>query len=169
MSRAFVKEPDGALAGDDQPELPQSPHPNYVTPAGLAALEAALAEWVAKRQAFAADPDALVNALHIAEADREIRYFKERLRRAVVVDPAGQPAGAVAFGATVTVADEDGASRVYTIVGEDEADPKHGKVSWVSPLAAALIEARVGDWVTWRRPAGDAELEITAIAYPAAD
>ncbi len=169
MSRAFVKEPDGDQVGDDQPELPQSPHPNYVTPAGLEVLRAALADRKAQRKDYAANEEALSNKLHIAQAEREMRYFEERIRRAILVDPAGQPADEVAFGAAVTVEDEDGERRAFIIVGEDEADPNAGKVSWVSPLAAALMEARVGDLVTWKRPAGDVELEVLAIDYPAAD
>ena len=165
MSHAFVKEPDGDQVGDDQPELPQSPHPNYVTPAGLAALRESLASREARRRDFAAHENALANKLHIAQAEREMRYFNERIRRAIVVDPAAQPAGEVAFGATVTVEDEDGEHRAFIIVGEDEADPKAGKVSWVSPLAAALLEARIGDLVTWKRPAGEVELEILTIDY----
>ena len=169
MSHAFVKEPDGDEVGDDQPELPQSPHANSVTPAGLAALRAALADREARRRDFAAADNALANKLHLAQAEREMRYFNERIRRAILVDPAGQPAGEVAFGAAVTVEDEDGKRSTFTIVGEDEAEPNAGKVSWVSPLAAALLGARLGDLVTWKRPAGEVELEVLAIDYSAAN
>lgn len=165
MSHAFIKEPDGDQVADDQPELPHSRHTNYVTPAGLAALRESLAEREARRRDFAAHDDALANKPRIAQAEREMRYFNERIRRAVVVDPVAQPAGEVAFGAAVTVEDEDGERRVFVIVGEDEADPNAGKVSWVSPLAAALLGARVGDLVTWKRPAGEVELEILTIDY----
>jgi transcription elongation factor GreB len=167
MSRAFVKEPDGDEVADDQPELPQSAHPNYVTPAGLAALEAACADW--KAQQDATDAEVLANKPHIARIGREIRYYEERIRRAIIIDRARQPPGEVAFGARVTARDDDGETLIFTIVGEDEADPNHGKVSWVSPLAGALIDAQVGDLVTWRRPAGDRELEIMTIDYTAAD
>jgi transcription elongation factor GreB len=167
MSRAFVKEPDGDQVADDQPELPQSPHPNYVTPVGLAALEAACADW--KAQQDATDADVLANKPHIARIGREIRYYEERIRRAIVIGPVGQPPGEVAFGARVTALDEDGDTLIFTIVGEDEADPGNGKVSWVSPLAGALLDAQLGDLVTWKRPAGDRELEIMTIDYTAAD
>lgn len=163
MSRAFVKEPDGDQVADDQPELPQSPHANYVTPGGLAALEASRAHWKARQEAT--DGDILANKPHVAQAGREIRYFEERIRRAILIDPAGQPPDEVAFGAKVTVEDEDGETLVFAIVGEDEADPHQGKVSWVSPLAGALLDGQVGDLVTWKRPAGDRELEIIAIDY----
>jgi transcription elongation GreA/GreB family factor len=168
MSQAFVKEPDGDQVADDQPELPQSPHPNYVTPGGLAALEAARADRDRRRQAFAAANDPLADKPRIAQIEREIRFYEERIRRAILVEPTRQPPGDVAFGARVTVEDDDGATLVFTIVGEDEADPNHGKVSWISPLASALLDAQVGDLVTWKRPAGDRELEIMAIDYSAA-
>ena len=167
MSRAFVKEPDGDQVADDQPELPQSPHPNYVTPTGLAALEASCTDW--KAQQDATDADVLANKPHIAQIGREIRYYEERIRRAIVINPAQQPPGEVAFGARVTAEDEDGDTLIFAIVGEDEADPGNGKVSWVSPLASALLDAQVGDLVTWKRPVGDRELEIITIDYTATD
>lgn len=164
MSQAFVREPDGDAVADDQPELPISPHPNYVTPGGLAQLKASLAGLLEKRRDL--DGDALVNKLHLSQIMREIRYYEARIKQAIRVDPAAQPTGEVAFGAAVTVEDEDGNSRTYRIVGEDEADPDQGKVSWVSPLAKALIDARAGDLVLWERPTGAVELEIISISYP---
>ena len=83
------------------------------------------------------------------------------------VGPARQKPQEVAFGATVRVADPQDEEREFTIVGEDELDAEHGRVSWVSPLAKALLGARVGDVILWRRPAGDVELEILAIRYAA--
>jgi len=165
MSQAFVKEPDGDAVADDQPELPISPHPNYVTPVGLGQLKAALAGLLDRRGEL--DDEALVNKTHLSQMLREIRYYEARIKQAILVEPVGQPVGEVAFGARVTVEDEDGAPLTYRIVGEDEADPDAGKVSWVSPLAAALLDARVGDLVLWERPTGEVELEITAISYPA--
>ena len=162
MSRAFVKEPDGDMAGDEQPDLPQSPHPNYVTPEGLAELETRLAERGGRRQHLAASDD-LADKLPLAQVDRDIRYLKGRIERAIPVDAAGQPAGEVCFGALVGVADETGSEAQYAIVGEDEADAQRGKVSWVSPLARALVGARVGDVITWKRPSGDVELEVVSI------
>lgn len=165
MSRAFVKEPDGDEAGDGQPELPQSPHPNYVRPQGLAKLKARLDALQRRRCVLAADPDDLLKRTPLAQVLRETRYLEARIERAILVDPAGQPADRVAFGATVTVADEAGKTRDVTIVGEDEADPQQGLVSWVSPLARALAEARIGDFVSWERPSGALELEVMAIRY----
>ncbi len=164
MSQAFVKEPDGDAVEDDQSELPISPHPNYVTPNGLAQLKAALAGL--REQRGDLDDEALVNKPHLSRLMREIRYYEARIQQAIPVDPNRQPPGEVAFGARVAVADEDGAALCYRIVGEDEADPAEGKVSWISPLAKALIDSRVGDLVIWERPLGETELEIVSIVYP---
>ena len=165
MSRAFVKEPDGDELDDGQPELPQSPHPNYVRPQGLAKLKARLAALQQRRAALAADPDDLMNRSHLAQLQRESRYLEARIERAILVDPARQPADRVAFGASVEVADEDGKTRCVTIVGEDEVEPEQGLVSWVSPLARALSDAEVGDLIVWERPRGNLELEILSVPY----
>ncbi len=164
MSQAFIKEPDGDAVADDQPELPISPHPNYVTPGGLAQLKAALAGLLEQRRDL--DDEALVNKLHLSQMMRETRYYEARIKQAILVVPAKQSPREVAFGAQVSVEDEDGAPLTYRIVGEDEADPDAGKVSWVSPLAKALLDARIGDLVLWDRPTGEVELEVTAITYP---
>jgi transcription elongation GreA/GreB family factor len=95
--------------------------------------------------------------------ERDLRYFQDRLESAILVNPDIQPADRVHFGATVHVVDEQENRHVFQIVGEDEADVAHGKISWFSPLSKALLDARVGDVVTWRRPAGDMELEVVAI------
>ncbi|HEY4163708.1 MAG TPA: GreA/GreB family elongation factor, partial [Dongiaceae bacterium] len=100
--------------------------------------------------------------------ERDIRYVQERLNRAVVVDPAQQERDKVDFGAAVATIDENDVKRRFEIVGEDEADPTKGKLSWVSPLALALKGAKTGDIVVWKRPAGDLELEVTSIEYPVA-
>jgi transcription elongation GreA/GreB family factor len=165
MSRAFVKEPDGETAGDDQPELPLSPHRNFVTPAGLAALEARQQALEAERQALKASSDPLAARAQLGRVGRELRYLAARLANAEPVAPGAQPQDEVAFGALVTLEGEAGARHSYRIVGEDEADPAAGKISWVSPLAKAMMGSRVGDLVTWRRPAGALELEVVAIRY----
>lgn len=163
MSRAFVKEGDGAL--DPLPDLPVSPHPNYVTHAGLAALQSRLRDAQTRLFALKARPDRL-DKLPEAAAERDIRYIEARLRTAILTDPASQPLTHAAFGHAVTVADEDGAETTYTIVGEDEADPARHLIAPHSPLARALIGAAVGDVVTWRKPAGAVSLEIVKIALP---
>ena len=165
MSRAFVKEDDANTSGEELPERPQSPHPNYVTPTGLAQLQAQLAELQAQRQEQMAHPEGILAEEHLKPLERDIRYFQERIERAIVIDLATQPRDKVAFGAVVTTVDDDDEKRKFAIVGEDEADPAAGKISWVSPLAAALVGASVGDTVVWKRPAGDRNLEITAIKY----
>ena len=164
MSRAFVKEPDGDMAGDDQLDLPQSPHPNYVTPAGLKELETRLAELVGKRQQLS-DSDDLADKLPLSQVERDIRYLEGRIERAIPVDAADQPTDEVCFGAVVGVADETDSVAEYAIVGEDEADAQKNKVSWVSPLAQALLGACVGDVITWKRPSGDIELEVVSIRH----
>jgi transcription elongation factor GreB len=165
MSRAFIKEDDANLSGEELPERPQSPHPNYVTPAGLAQLQAQLAELQAQRQEQMAHPEGILAEEHLKPVERDIRYFQERIERAIVIDPAAQPRDKVAFGAVVTTVDDNDEKRKFAIVGEDEADPAQGKISWVSPLAAALVGASIGDTVVWKRPAGDRNLEVTAISY----
>ncbi len=165
MSRAFIKEDDANTSGEELPERPQSPHPNYVTPAGLAALQAQLAELQEQRHQLMAHADAILSEEHLKPVERDIRYFQERIERASVIDPAGQPQDKVSFGALVTTLDDEGEKRRFAIVGEDEANPAHGKISWVSPLARSLAGASVGDSVTWKRPAGDKTLEITKIEY----
>ncbi len=165
MSRAFVKEDDEAPDGP-LPERPVSEHPNYVTPAGLAQLEARLEELEAERlelaRSAAGDETA---ADRLRRVERDASYFRRRLETALPVDPASRPVGVVAFGATVTVDDGSGTRQRYTIVGEDEADPDRGLVSWVSPLAKVLEGARVGDRVVWRRPVGSLELVIAEIEH----
>jgi transcription elongation GreA/GreB family factor len=162
MSRAFVKEdgPDTAPL----PDLPVSPHPNYVTPRGLAALQARLAESQAALARLRARADRL-DRLPEAAAERDIRYIEARLRSARPVDPAGQPQDEVAFGACVTVTDDTGQHHVFQITGEDEADATRGRIAPQSPLARALLGAAVGDSVRWTRPSGKLDLGITAIRY----
>ncbi len=113
-----------------------------------------------------AGSDDLVERSKLAHVERDLRYIEGRLYHAELVEPEDQPEGAIAFGAAVKVADEAGKKHTYRIVGEDEADFDAGKVSWVSPLARALDGAAIGDIVTWKRPAGDIELEVLAISYP---
>jgi transcription elongation GreA/GreB family factor len=166
MSRAFVKEDDTGATGEIL-DLPQSEHPNYITPRGLALLRERLAAAQEKRQALLETAGGVERELPLAHAEREVRYLETRIERAIPIDPARQKPEEVAFGATVRVADPQGEEREFTIVGEDELDAEHGRVSWVSPLAKALLGASVGDVILWRRPAGDVELEILAIRYAA--
>lgn len=161
MSRAFVKESDDAL--EALPELALSPHPNYVTPRGLAQLRERLSTLLRKRAELEHDANVTVAAATLAQVRRQQRWLEARIAGAIEVDPAGQPRDRVTFGASVRLLDEDAKVETYTIVGEDEADAERGLVSWLSPLAEALIGARIGDEVKWRRPAGDRLVEVTAI------
>ena len=163
MSRAFVKEDGNDL--EPLPDLPLSPHPNYVTPRGLAALQTRLRDTQERLALLRARPDRL-DKLPEAAAERDIRYLESRLRSAIVIDPAGHPAGTVAFGHRVTVLDENGQDSTYEITGEDEADAQLGRIAPQSPLARALLGAEPGDLVTWRRPSGVVELEILRIDLP---
>ena len=164
MSRAFVKESDEDLVSDELPERPQSPYPNYVTPAGLARLQAQYAELQEYRARLVAADDPL-SKQHLRQVQRDLRYFQQRLESAILVEVSGQPRDEVHFGAMVDVSDENGGRQTFAIVGEDEADVGAGKISWASPLGKAMIGSKVGDSVVWKRPAGDADLEILSIHY----
>jgi len=164
MSRAFVKEPDSGAPDLDLPDRPVGERPNYVTPAGFTELQRRAGELEARRLELLALGDDAVAGDELRHVDRDLKYYAARIESALLVDPATQPGDEVAFGAAVTVTGEDG-ERTFAIVGEDEADLATLKVSYVSPLAEALMGARVGDRVVWRRPAGDLELTVTAIAY----
>ncbi len=168
MSKAFTKEDPGP-EGERLPDLPQSPHPNYVTPEGLADLNARL---LARREALAelkAAGDSMDGRMAAAMAERDIRFLEERANRAILVDPSKHPEGVVAFGAEVEVVDDDDQTHCYRIVGEDQADPKQGLIAPFSPLSVALLGAGIGDVVNWRKPTGVVNLEITAIRFPASE
>lgn len=162
MSRAFVREGDGAL--DPLPDLPLSPHPNYVTPRGLAALRTRLAARQSDLAALKTRSDRL-DKLPEAAAERDIRYLEARLRAARPTNPATLPLTEVAFGLRVTIADPSGAVTTFEITGEDEADPARGRIAPHAPLARAVMGAQVGDEVTWRKPSGPVTLAVLKIAH----
>lgn len=159
MSVAFVKEESAETAAETQlPDRPISPHPNLVTRAGLAKLESELEE--ARRSVAAASTIEDVNERRrqMAGPSRDLRYLAERLRTAELMpEPAGVET--VAFGCVVTFARDDGRVQTYRIVGEDEADPAAGSISYVSPVARLLAGKAVGDVVQL----GQHELEVVAI------
>lgn len=161
MNRAFVKDPDDTGRPEDVPERAQSPHTNYVTPVGLQQLQTLSAGLEETRDRLV-EQGKQANPQELAMVQRDLRYYEARLKRAVLVDPDGKPVDRVHFGATVEVRDEEGRVEAYCIVGEDEADG-FGKISWVSPLAEALLNAELGEEVVWRRPAGKKRLEIIGI------
>lgn len=166
MSRAFTKESTDDLVAGELPERPVPTHPNYVTPRGLEQLQARARELqeIHEKLAVRTDEDSAAKQ-KLREVERDQRYFNSQLERAAVVDPAGQPRDEVHFGATVKMLDEGGKEHRFAIVGDDEADVAAGRISWASPLAKAMMGAKVGDTVVWRRPAGDAEVEIVQITY----
>lgn len=143
MSVAFTREEDLEATAADLPDRPISPHPNLVTPAGLAAIEAALAEARAAYNAAQTKGDIEADRTPMARAARDLRYWSARRASAQLVETV--PDGRVRFGGSVTLEREDGRTQTWRIVGEDEADPAAGSVSHVSPLARALIGKRAGD------------------------
>jgi transcription elongation GreA/GreB family factor len=154
MSSAFVKEPEGGEAFEDLPDRPISPHPNFVTPAFLGWMERELERLHAEHStAQAADDKA-----NLSRTTRDLRYWTARRNSAQVVEPAADRSQ-VHFGSTVTIEREDGRRQTFRIVGEDEADPAKGTISYVSPVAQALTGKKVGDVVQ----AGTSEAEIVEI------
>lgn len=181
MSKAFVKESD-----EDDDEFEQAPalppgSNNYMTRSGWAALKAELdlllkserpalvqvVSWAASNGDRSENGDYIYGKKRLREMDRRIRFLIKRLESATVVDPAQQEnTDQVFFGATVTIADSAGsAAETYQIVGVDEADASAGRISWISPLARALLKAREGDSVRFQSPAGPREIEIVEIRY----
>ncbi|MDI4655843.1 transcription elongation factor GreA [Xanthobacter autotrophicus] len=143
MSVAFTRENDLEATAADLPDRPISPHPNLVTPTGMAALDAALGEARAA-YAQAQTGDVQADRMAMARATRDLRYYSARRASAQLVEAVAHPRS-VQFGTTVTIDREDGRRQVFRIVGEDEADPAKGSVSYVSPLAKALMSKGVGD------------------------
>jgi transcription elongation factor GreB len=164
MSRAFVQGDRADQSSDETvPERTHSENPNYVTPRGLKALQQRLACLEAERQTIRAIDDESRRKREIARIDRDLAYVRSRVESAIPVDQSHLCEHEVHFGSEVTVVDEDGREATYIIVGEDEADPARGLISWASPLASALTNARQGEAVTWKRPAGDKELTILRV------
>jgi transcription elongation GreA/GreB family factor len=160
MSVAFTREESAETAAEvELPDRPISAHPNLVTGSGLVALANAMAEWRAAYNAAQQIEDAGERRRAVAVASREMRYFADRLSTAQVVPPPAEY-GAIAFGHQVTFTRDDGRRQAFKIVGEDEADPRNGSISYVSPVARALIGRASGDVVA----VGDHEIEILSIA-----
>src|SRR3954464_5570622 len=179
MSKAFVKED-----GDSGEEIEGAPAPapagkNYITPAGFARLQAEKKQLlevdrpeVVKTVAWAAalgdrseNADYIYGKRRLREIDRRVRFLIKRLEAAEIVHSSGRDTDQVFFGAQVRVKGGSG-ERTVRIVGVDEVDAKRGDVSWISPIARALIKAREGDRVVLRTPAGEETLEILEVSYP---
>ncbi|MGQ0674700.1 MAG: GreA/GreB family elongation factor [Rhodospirillales bacterium] len=159
MSRAFVKDQDDAYS-EQLPDRPDSGQPNYITPRGLEALKARLKAMVEEKAKLGEQAAALR-----PELERDIPWLESRIAKAIVLEPKKQKNDEVQFGATVAVVDENDERHRFSIVGEDEAEPAKGRISWLSPLAKALLGARVGDTVVWKRPVGDLSVEIEKIDF----
>ena len=186
MNKAFTKEPEGDSEDDDDggaalPPLPAGTR-NYLTPAGYRRLRAELmtlldderprivevVSWAAKNGDRSENGDYLYGKKRLREIDRRIRFLTKRLDIAEVADPsAHHGSDQIFFGATVTYANARGEERTVTIKGIDEADSLHGEVSWISPIARALLKAREGDEVQLVTPAGAERIEVIEVRYPA--
>lgn len=158
MAVAFTREEDYEARAADLPDRPISPHRNLVTASGLAAIEAELAAARAAYTAAQAEGGVSADRTAMARATRDLRYWSARRASAQLSEPDGDP-DLVQFGRTVDIERDDGRAQSFRIVGEDEADPAHGRISYVSPLAAALLGKREGDVVT----VNGAELEVVAV------
>ena len=152
MSRAFVRESD--QDAEPLPERVISAHPNFVTSAGLRQIEEQIRGLENERRAAREAEDRTT----LARIERDLRYWTQRRSAARLVDPV-ESANTVRFGVKVTLEAADGSRREFRVVGEDEADPSQGRISWVSPLAAALIGAKLGDVVTFQ----GGEMEIVRL------
>ena len=184
MSKAFTKEDDNG----DEPDLPEQdaaeagapPQKYYLTPTGFAQLQQELRQllyterpkvvevvsWAAGNGDRSENGDYIYGKKRLREIDRRVRYLSKRLESAEVVDPAQQQhLRQVFFGATVTFVRDDDSEHTVTLVGADEVQVESGKISWQSPVAKALLKARVGDTVELRTPAGIDHLEILALRY----
>ncbi|WP_375460607.1 transcription elongation factor GreA [uncultured Enterovirga sp.] len=159
MSVAFTREEDLEAAAAHLPDRPISPHPNLVTPEGLAHLDAAVAAARAAYRAAQLAGDVQADRAAMARASRDLRYYAARRASAQLVLPSPVAGDRVSFGGGVTFDREDGRRQTFRIVGEDEADAAQGSVSHISPLARALLGKRVGDVAT----VAGAEVEVVAV------
>lgn len=184
MSKAFVRETE---RDDEDEELPAAQRVpagarNYLTPQGYARLQQELkwlldeerprvvetVAWAASNGDRSENGDYLYGKKRLREIDRRIRFLTKRLSIAEVVDPSVHHGkDQVFFGATVTYARADGSEETVTILGIDEADSAQGQISWISPVAQALLKAREGDEVRLRTPTGTQTLEVVRVSYPA--
>lgn len=183
MSKAFTRDNSETDDDDDGGAVPLPPSgKNYITPEGYARLRAELLElidnerpriveivhWAASNGDRSENGDYLYGKKRLREIDRRIRWLTRRLEVAEISDPSLHHGGdQIFFGATVRYAQEDGREQTVTIVGMDEADSLAGQVSWISPVARALLKARVGDEVVLHTPQGVRQLEVLQVSYPA--
>ncbi len=181
MNKAFIKESEEDDELDGSPQLPQGVK-NYITPSGHKQLVDEFDQlwkverpelvktisWAASNGDRSENGDYIYGKKRLREIDRRLRFLSKRLENAEVVDPAQRSdCDQVFFGATVTISNEQGEEHTYSIVGLDETDPARGRISWISPLAKALLKAREGDVVKLHTPKGVEDLEIVEIRYEA--
>jgi transcription elongation factor GreB len=181
MNKAFTKETDQE---EEEPEAAASPLPagtkNYITPAGFKRLKdealhlldkerpelVKVIHWAASNGDRSENADYIYGKRRLRQIDSRIRFLTKRLDNAVVVDPAQREAtDQIFFGATVTVSNSQGEEKTYSIVGIDETDLSRGRISWISPLAKALIKAREGDTVIVKTPGGDEKIDVIGVEY----
>lgn len=180
MNKAFVKEAEDADDEDGAPEVALPSGTNYMTTRGHAAIRTEfehlvkverpalvqVVSWAAGNGDRSENGDYIYGKKRLREIDRRIRFLSKRLETAVVVEPSSQEnVEQVFFGATVSICDGDGCEATYQIVGIDEANASEGRISWISPLAKALLKAREGDTVRFQSPAGWREIDIVEIRY----
>ncbi len=183
MSKAFTKELDGLP--EDEPENPpqtQSGVKNYITPAGYARLKnealhllseerpnlTKVIAWAASNGDRSENADYIYGKKRLREIDKRIHFLTKRMDLAEIVNPATrEDCDQVFFGATVSVLDENGAAHLFRIVGVDETDTSKGHISWISPMAKALLKSRAGDVVVVKTPAGNQEWEVEEVRYEA--
>ena len=182
MSKAFTRE-SGGEDDDDDAGLPPIPSggKNYITPQGYARIRSELLQlideerpkvveivhWAASNGDRSENGDYIYGKKRLREIDRRIRFLTKRMELASITDPCvHHGSDQVFFGATVTYEDMQGFAKTITILGIDEADSLQSQVSWVSPVARALLKARVGDVVNLQTPAGMQAIEVTLVSYP---
>ena len=186
MNKAFTKESDGDAEDDLEaeagPALPAGAK-NYITPVGYARLKEEFLQlmnverpelvrtvaWAASNGDRSENADYKYGKRRLREIDKRIHFLTKRIENAEVIDPSTRDADQIFFGATVIVQDQQGEQHTYSIVGMDEVDPSRGRVSWVSPIAKALLKAREGDVITFRAPGGVQILDVLEIRYELLD
>jgi transcription elongation factor GreB len=179
MSKAFVKEDEEENEESAETASPLPSGKNYITPQGLQKLRDELrrlldtdrpelvkvVSWAASNGDRSENGDYLYGKKKLREIDKRIRFLSKRIEIAVAVNPLLQKGPKVKFGATVKVEGEDGRRRKYSIVGVDETDVSNGRISWISPIGAALLKGSEGESVTVRTPRGEEDLEILEVSY----
>ncbi len=167
--------------GDDESDVPAGGGKNYITPQGAEKIKEELRQlrdverpklvetvaWAASNGDRSENADYIYGKRRLREIDRRVRFLSKRLEMAEIIDPAKQKSERVLFGATVTVEDQEGQSRVYSIVGADETNASKGWISWLSPIGKALLQAKIQDVVIVHTPKGELELTVVDIQYKA--